>query len=284
MAKNKPKIDPESKIVADLIEEVKRRKMTRLDIGGAIRLFRNPPPTPKISHPFSGDHVRYGLVTDNHFASKWTDKRFLEQVYRRFAADKVEAIYNVGDISDGQHMHKGHEFELYAHGLDDIAQDIIDDYPSINKVPTYFIEGNHDLSFWKSEGAHIGKPIAKDRPDMIFLGSEKVDVKIGPEGRTVMRLFHPSKGTAYALSYHQQKNAENQRPEEKPNILLVGHYHKLDYLFYRNIHIFQPGTTCEQTNWMSSKDIVAMMGAMIVDFFVKKNGEVDRIKYSVIKK
>jgi hypothetical protein len=65
---------------------------------------------------------------------------------------------------------------------------------------------------------------------------------------------------------------------DKPNILAIGHYHKAEYLFYRNIHAFQTGTFQAQTAWMIGKQIAAMVGGWIVEVHVDDDGTITRCK------
>jgi hypothetical protein len=61
---------------------------------------------------------------------------------------------------------------------------------------------------------------------------------------------------------------------EKPNIMAIGHYHKAEYLFYRNIHMFQAGTFCAQTPFMRGKGIAAHMGGWIISVIVAEDGSI----------
>jgi hypothetical protein len=63
---------------------------------------------------------------------------------------------------------------------------------------------------------------------------------------------------------------------EKPNILINGHHHKMMYLFYRNIHAFEAGTTCAQTPWMKGKRIAAHVGGWIIEVHVNDEGTITR--------
>lgn len=56
---------------------------------------------------------------------------------------------------------------------------------------------------------------------------------------------------------------------EKPAIVLVGHFHKFDYSYPRNVHIIQMGTTMDQTPFMRKKRIEAHLGGGII--WVKQN-------------
>jgi predicted phosphodiesterase len=85
-------------------------------------------------------------------------------------------------------------------------------------------------------------------------------------------LFHPNDGTAYATSYKIQKLAESFEGGKKPHILIEGHYHKALYAFIRNIHCFESGTLCSQTQFMRGKKISAHKGFFIVELEASKNG------------
>ncbi|MEK6880152.1 MAG: hypothetical protein AABY22_11110, partial [Nanoarchaeota archaeon] len=94
-------------------------------------------------------------------------------------------------------------------------------------------------SFFKRSGVHPGRMIEERCPDMKYLGHRQVDITLGKYGKTKMRLLHPGGGSAYAISYRPQKIAEALSGGEKPNIMGIGHFHKIESLFYRNIHLFQ---------------------------------------------
>jgi hypothetical protein len=120
----------------------------------------------------------------------------------------------------------------------------------------------------------IGKIIASKRPDMVYLGQDEQDVIIRGQGKAkaVLRIVHPRKGTAYALSYQIQKMIEAWSGGTKPAIVVVGHYHKSEYIFYRNVHAFQVGCIERQTPFMRGQNIAAMVGFWILNFVIATNG------------
>lgn len=65
--------------------------------------------------------------------------------------------------------------------------------------------------------------------------------------------------------------------DSKPNILAIGHYHKIEYMFHRNVHCFQTGCFQSQTPFARGKGISVHMGGWIVTVEVDKNGYVQRI-------
>ena len=105
---------------------------------------------------------------------------------------------------------------------------------------------------------------------MEYLGRDCAVVHITPN--CTLELRHPWDGTAYALSDKIQKMIEAMESDSKPNILAVGHYHKAEYLFYRNIHALQTGCFQGQTPFTRGKGISVQMGGWLVSVRVDSKG------------
>ena len=111
---------------------------------------------------------------------------------------------------------------------------------------------------------------AKHRREMDYLGRDCAIVNVTPN--CTLELRHPWDGTAYAISYKVQKMIEAMEADSKPNILAVGHYHKQEYIFYRNIHALQTGCFQSQTPFTRGKGISVVMGGYIITARVDENG------------
>lgn len=227
----------------------------------------------KVKYDFSGKRLRIGVISDTHFGSIYDDIKATLELYKHFKSKGVEFVLHAGDIVDGDKVFRGQEYELKVIGYERQLEYLVENYPDLN-LKTKFILGNHDYSFIKNVGADIGRGIENKRSDMEYLGIFEVDMEIG---KTTVRLYHPSGGTAYAVSYAIQKYIESLEGGTKPNLLLVGHYHKVEYLFYRNVHAFQAGTTQHQTRYMRTKRSAAMRGGWVIDLYLKEDGEISRI-------
>jgi len=218
---------------------------------------------------FGGRRIRVGVISDTHKGSLYANQQLEDSLIGYFNKKNVDVIYHCGDICDGEKMYRGHEYEIKHHGADNQVKHCVDTFPKIDSK-MFFITGNHDLSFYKNAGVDIGTLISRDRDDMEYLGQEQALIEIAPNVRIM--LMHPGGGTAYAVSYKSQKLVESFTGGEKPNILLTGHFHKYDHLFYRNIQAFQVPTTCSQTPFMKRKPTPAIMGGLLLDIHVNKNG------------
>jgi predicted phosphodiesterase len=230
---------------------------------------------------FYQDTVKFGLVSDTHMGSLYAGQDMLEAAYDVFAAEKVKDVYHCGDLTDGEKMYRGQEYEIFRTGCDAQIDEVITKYPRRKGVTTHFILGNHDMSFWKRAGINIGPKIAEARDDMFYLGVEEADIIFkGEDGRSAkVRLIHPGKGTAYAISYQIQKYIESLTGGNKPHVLLVGHYHKTELLpQYRNVYAVQAGTLERQTPFMRARNIAAHMGFWIIEFSVNVPKKVSRFK------
>jgi len=224
-------------------------------------------------HDYQSEPIRFGLVSDTHLGSLFANTDLLDFAYDYFAEEGITQVYHSGDILAGEHMYRGQEYELAYIGADTQILNCIEHYPRREGIITHFITGNHDHSYWKRAGISVGEKIEAQRSDMIYLGMDEADVILESGGNSiVLRLFHPAKGTAYAISYQIQKFIESLSGGHKPNIACIGHYHKTEYLFYRNIHAFQSGCVEHQTPFMRGRNIAAMMGFWIIEVVINSTG------------
>lgn len=219
--------------------------------------------------------IKFGLMGDTQFGSKYAQITYLHNFYKLCASEGFTDIYHTGDITDGLKMRPGHEYELYEISADEMRDDVVKNYPKFDGITTHFITGNHDASIYKHVGYDIGQAIADRRPDLNYLGRDCAIVNLTP--RCTLELRHPWDGTAYALSYKPQKMIEAMESDSKPNILAIGHYHKAEYLFYRNVHCFQTGCFQSQTPFTRGKGISVHIGGWIVTVKVDEDGTIQGI-------
>ena len=218
--------------------------------------------------------LKFAIIGDTQLGSKYAQISHLKNFYELCALEGIKDVYHTGDVTDGLKMRSGHEYELYKTSADDMVQDVIENYPRIEGITTHFITGNHDASIYKQVGYDIGNTISEKRPDMKYLGRDCALIFLTPNCKLELR--HPWDGTAYALSYKPQKMIEAMESDSKPNILAIGHYHKAEYMFYRNVHCLQTGCFQGQTPYTRGKGISVHMGGWIVTIHVDKNGTITR--------
>lgn len=212
----------------------------------------------------------FGVVTDNHLCNKHSRLDVLNQAYDTFERMGIKTVYNAGNWIDGEARFNKAEL-VTRPGMDAQLDYLIDKYPVKPGITTHYIAGDdHEGWYAQREGVEIGRYLqyrAEDqgRRDLRYLGYAEADVALRyGSGSAVMRVVHPGGGSAYAISYTDQKRMESYQGGEKPQVEIVGHYHKWNVGYPREVHTVQAGCTCDQTLFMRKKRLQAHVGFVVV--------------------
>lgn len=215
-----------------------------------------------------GDEFEFGVISDTHMANKYCREDVLEAAYDIFEKRNIKVVLDTGNLIDGEC--RFNKYELLAIGAHNQAQYVADHRPQRKGIITYFITGDcHEGWYQSREGIKIGWYIQKvcedsGRTDLKWIGHLEADIILEqPVGNVHIRLIHPGGGTPYALSYPSQKMVESFQGGEKPNILILGHYHKYDNSYPREVTTIQPGCVQDQTPFMRRKHLAAHVGFCI---------------------
>jgi len=111
--------------------------------------------------------------------------------------------------------------------------------------------------------------------------SKGIDLE-GATTYALMKVLHAGGGTANAKSLQPQRIISTYDSMEKPQIVLIGHYHKQSYDFVRNTHMFQVGTSEEQSPFMRKKNLRAELGGWVIGINQDETGAINRIKHRFI--
>lgn len=212
----------------------------------------------------------FGFVSDTHLCSKYERLDVLTDLYDRFAAAKVDRVFHTGNYIDGEA--RFNRYDLLVHGMDAQIAYMAEKYPHRTGLTTYAVSGDdHEGWYCQTNGVDIGRYAEArmrdaGRTDWVDLGYMEAYVTLlhrTTKARNRMLLMHPGGGTAYALSYTVQKIVESLEGGEKPAVLLVGHYHKLEFVNLRNVWTIQTGCTTDQTPFARKKKIQYALGGGI---------------------
>ena len=122
---------------------------------------------------------------------------------------------------------------------------------------------------------------AQGRNDLVYLGYMEADIEIkAPQGSAIIKVIHAGGGSSYAFSYASQKLVESFQGGEKPAVCIIGHYHKSEYCFPRNVHCVQCGCTQDQTRFMRKRKLAAHVGFATITFQQDVNGSITRFSPS----
>lgn len=230
---------------------------------------------------------RFGVTGDNHLCSRYERLDVLNALYDTFKEAGIKHVFNTGNWIDGEARFNKHD--LHTHGLDNQIQYFINKYPSRKGIVTSYITGDdHEGWYTQREGIDVGRfaeyqARSAGRTDLEYLGHMEADMVIkAPNGQTTIRILHPGGGSSYAISYTSQKIVESYTGNEKPHILLDGHYHKAGYNYIRGVHVVQTGCTQDQTPFMRKKRLAAHLGGWIIEFSTDDNGAITRFKQEFI--
>lgn len=262
-----------------------------IDTDGETAMFTNiipkKEPTKLSVSKLSTGFYRFGVTGDNHLCSKYERMDVLNALYDYFQEQGITTVYNTGNWIDGEARFNKHD--IHTHGLGNQVRYFVDNFPKREGITTYYISGDdHEGWYTQREGIDVGRfaemqAQAAGRSDLVYIGHMEADVHIPAEnGETIIRVQHPGGGSAYAISYTSQKIVESLTGNEKPHILLVGHYHKAEYLYTRGVHTIQTGCTQGQTPFMRKKRLSAHLGGWVVEFATDTNGAITKIKTEFI--
>jgi len=214
------------------------------------------------------NEIKIGIISDTHLVSTKCDLKALKRAYELFRRHEVQVVLHAGNCIDGEKTYEGHEYELLFVGFEKQIDYFVNEYPYIEGIKTKMICSStcHEGKYFKMMGMEIGKRIALQRNDIKYLGLDCADIYFGNEKKTDLRIMHPGGGSSYALSYKPQKIIESFSGGNKPNILILGHYHKSGFFTIRNVHTILAASTQNQTRFMLKHTLESVKGCYILEF------------------
>jgi predicted phosphodiesterase len=227
------------------------------------------------TYSFDGQTVVFGVISDTHLGSKYTNDARLFDAFATFRDYGVDFVVHSGDVFEGLSSRDGHFYECSHIGYQaqlDHGRAVFSSFPD---VPIFMVSGNHDRWFVKSAGAHIVPELCDGQDNLHFLGDDEGDLvlaAIGLDTPARLKIWHGEDGSSYAVSYRVQKIVESFTGGDKPNILVTGHTHKSFYVFDRHVHCVSAGAMQSQSKWMRSKRHASHTGFWVCKMTVNDLG------------
>lgn len=181
---------------------------------------------------------KLGLISDTHLCSDADRLDLCEKAYERFEEEGIKTVLHAGDVCDGHEVYRGHVQHVRCAGAQNQAKYVIENYPMRKGIKTFFITGNHDNKIFEKQGVDMGSLFVNgfDKDNKHFEGRKDM-VYMGQYSRTLMlpnevtaQVLHPHGGSAYAISYPQQKRAREMRADTRPNLQISGHFHVFSWI------------------------------------------------------
>lgn len=239
-------------------------------------------PTVIDTSKFKGKHIKFGLTGDNHLGSKYCRLDVLNALFDIWEDQGIDTVYQLGNMIDGDA--RFNKFDLLAHGMEEQVNYFVKNWPKRKGIVTKFVTGDdHEGWYVQREGVDIGRVLQghareEGREDLVYLGHMEHDIILqAPHGQSTMRLIHAGGGSAYATSYSAQKIVESYSGGEKPSILLIGHYHKAEYGYPREVHVVQCGCFTANTHIQTPNGKVKIKHIKVGDIVTSPTGVPRRV-------
>jgi len=225
--------------------------------------------------------IVFGVASDLHFGSHACQITALNQFAHICKKEGVKHIFVPGDVFSGLKVYPGHEYDVYALTAEEQEASLIRNLPT--GFDWFALGGNHDYTFIKRGGGHnCLKRIESEREDFHYVGFDEATIPI--LNGVDMKLWHPSGGVPYSVSYRLQKGVEQVAYAELSNIiagtktspsvrfLLAGHLHIQMQAMFGSIFGAQCGTFEGQTNYLKRKGLVPNIGGYIIKASLNSKG------------
>lgn len=232
----------------------------------------------KNTYNFSTDdsnEFKFIAISDLRLGSKSQQLSILNDIYLKGHEMGYENVILCGNISAG--LYALTDVYSATNFIDDTQGQIdyiVDNYPKVEGMNTYFITGNIDDKHLKQEKINIGKRIAEKRDDMIYLGENSCDITID---KSLMQIFSCKLNKTYTVSYRTQQQIDSYRSEDKPDILLYGGLLQMEKFTYRSVKVITVPSVCATTKEMNEKRYSNTIGAWYVTIRTNKRGKLESV-------
>jgi len=235
----------------------------------------------KIEKPLEEREICFGVMSDPHYGSKSCQLTAINDFLFQCAKYGIKHIFCPGDMVSGYNVYPGQQFEVYGVSSEEQEDSLIANLPM--GFEYYVIGGNHDYSFiTKGAGHNPILSLSHKRKDIHYLGFDEANVVL-LKGVS-LKLWHPSGGLPYSLSYKVQKKVEQVAFDELAKISLSGRERpELRFVLAGHLHVqfqamFGPifGAHCGcfegQTSYMKRKNMYPSIGGWIIEASLGSNG------------
>lgn len=225
--------------------------------------------------------IKFLLISDTRLCSKFSQLSILNNLYKTAFEMGVRHVFHLGDIVEGIYFGKDKKYNqvILHHNPDTQAMYVKKNYPYVSDMTTYFITGEHDLSFLKTkEREDVGEQIANLREDLVYLGQENCTIYLQNDNGNPIKfdLRHPFGNIPYTVSYKPQRIIDAMRSEERPDVISFGHFLVHDTFIHHDVLVNQIPSLCATTPEMLNKGTNNIVGATILTLYLDKKNRITK--------
>jgi len=219
--------------------------------------------------------IKFAVISDTRLGSKSQQLSILNDIYANAKEFGITHVIHCGNISEGLYpINTKYANTLF---LDDTlrqAQYIVENYPQVDGIKTYFITGVKDETHLKTNKINIGKRISDMREDMIYLGENTCTIDID---KTKMLILNLNLGKTYTSSYRPQQIINSFRSEDKPDIMLYGGLLQMEKFTHRDVQCITVPSVTATTQEMIQKRYSNTIGVWYITIKTNEKGNLSYI-------
>lgn len=217
------------------------------------------------------------VVSDTHYGSIYSQPSMVNTAVYEAYNRGITDIFHIGDICDGDYsrVRPIHVHEVFLYGATGQLEYTLKTLPKYPGMNWHIITGSHDQTHKFNYGLDFGEELAKRRNDIEYLGQ---DIGYYYYDNCKIELFHPGGGASRILSSVSQNGIDQIPSKTKPNLQLRGHYHKVYYMLYRNVHTILCPCNVDQSSFMLKKEIPNLMGDYFITIWYDNLGNIQYIE------
>jgi len=223
------------------------------------------------------ERIKMAVVSCTHFGSKFQQLTALRE-FCSYAVDQgIDYFVHGGDVEDGPVRRHRNPQGVFLHTFGAYRDYVAENLPT--GAPWLMISGNHD-DWWTADGGpDIIEAVAGLRDDITYLGQSHGFLKLGD---ATVEVLHANDGGAKQTSLKLRNHLESVSPAMKPNLCLLGNYHKFCVASHRNVLGVQLPSFQAQTPWMSSKSYVSEVAGVILEIGTTTKGLAGSAKFELV--
>jgi len=219
---------------------------------------------------------KFIAISDTLIGSKYQQLSLLNDIYQKGYEMGYNNVIFCGNLTAGLYS----VTNTYADScfLDDTMRQvdyIIESYPQVEGMKTYFITGPTDEKHLKKNKINIGKRISESRKDLVYLGFNSCMVEID---KAKMFVSCSKLGKTYTVSYRSQQQIDSFRSEDKPDIFLLGGLLQMEKYTYRDVTAISVPSVCATTKEMTEKRYQNTIGAWYITVKTSAKGYLESIR------
>ena len=221
------------------------------------------------------NEFKFVVIADTRLGSKSQQLSILNDIYKKGHEMGYETVFLCGNISAGlDSITDTYAESNFVFDTQSQIDYIINNYPKVYDMKTYFITGKLDEKHFKQNKISIGKRISDARSDMIYLGENSSDIIID---KVVMQILSSKLSKTYTVSYRTEQQIDSYRSEDKPDILLYGGLLQMEKYRHRNVICLSVPSICATTKEMKEKRYSNTIGAWYVTIKTNEKGLLENV-------